>query len=94
MKIILSDTLKDAIRKTLDDVEKNHAILDAYKAAQDIQKACPEDNVALEDIMAAMMAGRGSIQAIEFDPRHMVLEIVYPVGPEDAEADQPLLAAS
>lgn len=93
MKIILSDAIRDAIRKTLDDVEKNSLILDVYRAAQEIQKSCPEDNIALEDIMTVMMTGRGSIRAIEFDPRSMVLEVVYPVGPDDADEDQPLAAA-
>jgi hypothetical protein len=87
MKIVLSNTLKNAIRKKLDDVERNNSILDAYKAAQDIQKAHPEENVALEDIMSAMMAGRGSIQAIEFSPLNMVIEVIYPLSEEDGEVN-------
>lgn len=86
MKIPLSNKLRDAIRTVLEDVERNDGILDAYKAAEDIQKAYPEENVALEDIIAALMTGRGSIQAIEFNPRNMVIEIVYPVAEEEPEA--------
>ena len=94
MKIMLSDTLRDAIRRTLDEVEKSQGILDAYRAAQDIQKAHPRENVALEDIMAAMMTGRGSIQAIEFDPRSLVIELVYPLGQGDGEPETALVMAA
>jgi len=85
MKITLSTTLRDAIRKVLDDVERNNGILDAYQAAQDIQKAYPEENIALEDIMSAMLSGRGSIQAIEFNPRDVVIEVVMPMSRDDEE---------
>jgi hypothetical protein len=93
MKIAISNNLRDAIRTVLEDVERNEGILDAYKAAENIQKAYPEENVALEDIIAALMSGRGSIQAIEFNPRNTVIEIVYPVAEEESDDPDAALAA-
>jgi hypothetical protein len=95
MQIAISNNLRDTIRTVLEDVERNEGILDAYKAAEDIQTAYPEENVALEDIIAALMTGRGSIQAIEFNPRNTVIEIVYPVDDEEeSEQDVAMPAAS
>jgi hypothetical protein len=94
MKIAISNNLRDAIRTVLEDVERNEGILDAYKAAEDIQEAYPEENVALEDIIAALMTGRGSIQAIEFSPRNTLIEIVYRVADEESDPDAALAAVS
>jgi hypothetical protein len=44
--------------------------------------------------MAAMMSGRGSIQAIEFDPRSLVIELVYPLGQGDGEPETALVMAA
>jgi hypothetical protein len=74
----LSPTLKDAIRDVLERTEREHGILDAYAAATRIQKALPEENVALEDIISALLRGRGAIQAIEFVPPAGILEVVMP----------------
>lgn len=82
MIINMSATLKDAIRDVLDRTERDNGILDAYGAAAKIQKELPSENVALEDIIAALMHGRGAIQAIEFTPpvRGIIVEIVMPGG--------------
>lgn len=81
-----SPTLKDAIRDVLERTEQETGILDAYAAAADIQKEHPQENVALEDIISALLRGRGSIQAIEFiPPSRSVLEIVMP-GANDERA--------
>ncbi|MGE0237685.1 MAG: hypothetical protein AB7F09_17815 [Parvibaculaceae bacterium] len=79
MNINWSPTLKDAIRDVLENVEKDNGILDAYAAATRLQNELPEENVALEDIIAALLHGRGAIQAIEFTPpARGVLEVVMP----------------
>ncbi|QIG47503.1 hypothetical protein G5V57_07040 [Nordella sp. HKS 07] len=65
----ISTRLRDAIRTILDDVKNNHGILDVYKAAQTLQRDHPDEKVALEDIVAAIMAGRGCVRAIEFNPQ-------------------------
>lgn len=81
-----SPTLKDAIRAVLERTEQEAGILDAYAAAATIQKQLPEENVALEDIIAALFRGRGSIRAIEFSPPSGgILEIVMP-GLDDKRA--------
>lgn len=80
MNIHLSPTLKDAIRAVLERIEQEHGILDAYAAAARIQKELPDENVALEDIISALLWGRGAIQAIEFiPPAGSILEVVMPV---------------
>jgi hypothetical protein len=53
-----SPTLKDAIRDILEQTERENGILDAYAAATRIQKQLPEENVALEDIISALLLGR------------------------------------
>jgi hypothetical protein len=72
-----SPTLKDAIREVLERTERDNGILDAYAAATRIQGELPQENVALEDIISALLLGRGAIQAIEFSPpRGGILEVV------------------
>jgi hypothetical protein len=73
MTIALSDRLIIAIRKVLDDIEVNGSVLDVYKSAAQIQLALPDEMVDLEDIVAAMLAGRGNIQVIEFDPPALIV---------------------
>jgi hypothetical protein len=83
MYINWSSTLKDAIREILEQTEKENGILDAYAAGTRIQRNLPNENVALEDIISALLRGRGAIQAIEFTPpAGGVLEVVMP-GPAD-----------
>ena len=93
MTIALSDRLKDAIRRVLNDIEANGSFLDAYSAAIQIQLDLPDENVALEDIVAAMLAGRGSIQVIELDPPALIIDFIWPVPDEDhsPEKSQALL---
>jgi hypothetical protein len=45
----------------------------AYKYAAQIQLALPDEDADLEDIVAAMLAGRGNIQVIEFDPPALIV---------------------
>lgn len=79
MNMHWSPTLKDAIRNVLEHTEQEGGILDAYAAAAKIQRELPEENVALEDIISALLRGRGSIKAIEFSPPSAgILEIVMP----------------
>lgn len=79
MNMHWSSTLKDAIREVLERTERENGILDAYAAAARIQIELPNENVALEDIISALLRGRGAIQAIEFNPpAGGILEIVMP----------------
>ncbi|WP_162918609.1 hypothetical protein [Taklimakanibacter deserti] len=87
MNIHLSSTLKDAIRDVLERTERDKGILDVYAAATKIQEQLPEENVALEDIISALLLGRGAIQAIEFTPRAAgILEVVMPAGNGELDA--------
>ena len=88
MTIALSDRLKAAIRKVLDDTEANGGFLDAYKSAEQIQLALPDENVALEDIVEAMLAGRGGIQVIELNPPALILDIIMPLPDEDHSPEE------
>lgn len=65
----ISSRLRDAIRRILDDVERNHGILDVYGAADALRRAYPDEHVALEDLLAAMMSAGAGIRAIEFNPQ-------------------------
>jgi hypothetical protein len=87
MNIHLSSTLKDAIRDVLERTEQDKGILDVYAAATKIQKQLPEENVALEDIISALLQGRGAIQAIEFSPSTEIVEVVLPAS--TGKLDQP-----
>lgn len=94
MKINLSPLLTTAVESELDRAEKENAILDVYGLADKIQAAHPSENVALEDIVAALLAGRGGISAIEFSPRSAtILEIILPEPASDMvlESDEKLL---
>ncbi|QIG50102.1 hypothetical protein G5V57_21690 [Nordella sp. HKS 07] len=79
MTIALSDCVRAAVRKVLDDIEVNGGFLDVYESAAQIQMALPDENVALEHIVAAMLAGRGGIQVIEFDPPALIIDIIVPL---------------
>lgn len=69
MTVKLSPGIRDAIHRFLDDVENHHGILDVYQVAQRIRLTHPDEEFALDDIVAALMTSRGGIQAIEFDPQ-------------------------
>ena len=88
MTIALSDRLSAAIRKVLDDIEVNGGVLDVYKSAAQIQLALPDENVDLEDIVAAMLAGRGGIQVIEFDPPALIIDIIVPLPDKDGPMEE------
>lgn len=96
MTIALSSRLKAAIRKVLNDIEMEGAFLDVYKAAAQVQTMVPDEPVDLEDIVAAMLAGRGSLQVIEFDPPALIIDITVPAFDEDDEVSElsPRVAAS
>lgn len=94
MKIHLSPTLKQAIARELTMAADTNAILDVYGTATKVQAAHPEENVAWEDIVQALLAGRGNLQAIEFTERiPEVVEIVlHEPEPGDAPAEERILA--
>jgi hypothetical protein len=75
MKLKRCPTLVATVRQILENVEQNDGILDAYAAAEAVQRAHPNENVALEDIMEALLTGRGDIRAIEFTPRRMTIDL-------------------
>jgi len=89
MTIALSDRLKGAIRKVLADIEADGGFLNAYKSAAQIQQALPDEDVDLEDIVEAMLAGRGAIRVVEFDPPALILEIVMPLSDEAHATENP-----
>lgn len=77
MKITLSERMRDTIRAIEREAREAGSILDVYKAAQDVQKALPDENVALEDIVTALLRDtRAGFEAFEFDMRGMILEVV------------------
>ena len=89
MTMALSPRLKDAIRKMLDDTEANDRFLDAYKCAAQIQLALPDENADLEDIVAAMLAGRGNIQVIEFHPPALIIDFMMLLSDEGHATEHP-----
>lgn len=96
MKIRLSPLLTKAVESELDRAEQENAILDVYWLADKIQAAHPGENVAVEDIVAALLAGRGGIGAIEFTPRTgTILEVILSGPARDTvlEPDEELLSS-
>ena len=79
MNIELSPTLLQAIAAELCKAEAENAIFDVYGVAENIQKQHPSENVALEDIVQKLLAGRGAVGVIEFSPRSpTILDVVMP----------------
>ena len=86
MIVQLTPLLVKAVESELDLAEKDNVMLDVYGVAGKIQAAHPSENVAVEDIVSALLAGRGGIGAIELAPRSgAMLEIILP-GPASADA--------
>jgi hypothetical protein len=68
MNIRFSDTLLRDLKNVLDDTERRGDTLHAYNEAAGIQARNPQDNVALEDIVDALIRGAGRILAVELQP--------------------------
>ena len=84
--ITLSQQLRDAIAKARDDAARSGTILDAYKVAKKVQLTLPDENVAVEDIIAALVTSQnGRFGAVEFNPGSMHLEIVISSPEGDGE---------
>ena len=77
MKLKRCPTLVATIRQILESVEQADGILDAYAAAEAVQRSHPEENIALEDIIEALLTGRGDVRAIEFTPRRMTIDLTF-----------------
>jgi hypothetical protein len=95
MMITLSKPLRDAIAKAREDAARAGTILEAYKVAKEVQLSLPNDNVAVEDIITALVTN-GCFEAVEFNPGQMVLEVVYPLPVDGGERflqDEPRVAA-
>lgn len=97
MKITLTPCLKKAVAIELTRAEQENAILDVYGIATKIQAEHPHENVAWEDIVQALLSGRGDIRAIEFAERAPeIVEIILPAPEGDGalEADDEIVAAN
>lgn len=93
MKINLTARLKQAITAELERVARDHAILDVYGVATRLQAEHPYENVAWEDIVQALLAGRGNIGAVEFAERAPeIVEIILP-GPAMVAGEEIKIAA-
>ncbi len=68
MNIRLSDSMLRDLKHTLDETERRGDTLQAYREAARIQARNPLDNVALEDIVDALIRGSGRILAVELEP--------------------------
>jgi len=84
MKLKRRPTLVATVRQILEKIEQTDGILDAYAAAEAVQRAHPEENVALEDIIEAFLTGRGDIRAIEFTPRRMMIDLSFEIDSSSA----------
>jgi hypothetical protein len=88
MMITLSRRLRDAIVKAQHDAARSGTILDAYKIAVEVQRVLPEESMALEDIIAALVIHNRRFAAVEFNPRDMILEGVISAREDDGEIIQ------
>jgi len=52
----------------------------------------PDENVDLEGIVAAMLAGRGAIPVIEFDPPALIIDIIVPLPDAEDAMENTILA--
>jgi hypothetical protein len=68
MNIRFSDALLRDVKHVLDETERRGETLQAYQEAARIQARNPADNVALEDIVDALIRGAGRILAVELQP--------------------------
>jgi hypothetical protein len=68
MNIRFSESLIHDMKQVLDETERRGDTLHAYNEAAGIQARNPQDNVALEDIVDALIRGAGRILAIELQP--------------------------
>jgi hypothetical protein len=51
----VSQTIRDAVQSRVDKAEGNGRYISVYEAAQEIQDNHPTENVALEDIVGALV---------------------------------------
>ncbi|MGE3871315.1 MAG: hypothetical protein AB7F74_00010 [Parvibaculaceae bacterium] len=87
MLITLSQQMRDTIREIRASAQEAGMILDVYKAAKEAQNARPDESVALEDIVTALLFDRGStFGAYVFDSRDNIIEVVFPA--PDSEREQ------
>jgi len=68
MNIRFSESLRRDLNHVLDETERRGDTLQAYQEAAKIQARNPQDNVALEDIVDALVRGAGRIHAVELQP--------------------------
>ena len=68
MNIHFSDALLRDLQHVLDDTERRGETLHAYSEAAGIQARNPQDNVALEDIVDALIRGASRVLAVELQP--------------------------
>jgi hypothetical protein len=68
MDIHFSDKMRADMKRVLDETERRGETLHAYEEAAMIQSRNPGDNVALEDIVDALIRGAGRILAVELQP--------------------------
>ena len=67
MAYYVSQTVRNAVFERIGRVESNGRYLNVYEAAQDIQDNYPQENVALEDIVATFVEfAAGRSLALEF----------------------------
>lgn len=79
MKINLTEKFRQAIAAELDRASQESGILDIYGVATKLQAQHPDENIAWEDVVQALLAGRADIRAIEFAERAPeILEIILP----------------
>ncbi|MGE3831897.1 MAG: hypothetical protein AB7F76_12955 [Parvibaculaceae bacterium] len=85
MNIRFSDALLRDVRQVLDQTERRGETLQAYEEAARIQARNPRDNVALEDIVDALIRGAGRIQAVELQPPR-TLEVLVELNAAEGSA--------
>jgi hypothetical protein len=81
----LSDAVITAIHEIVLEAETNNEILDAYGMAERIKRKFPEEDLVSGELIAAML--RSGLQAIEFAPTGLLIEVILPPGtPSEDEA--------
>ena len=73
----LSPQMRSATIHVLRDAQQAKAIFDIYAAANALREALPQEFVMIDELVDWMIAHRGCIEAIEFSPPGLIIDVLF-----------------
>ena len=67
----------------LHDAQKAKAIFDIYAGAIALREALPEEFVMMDELVEWMIAHLGGIEAVEFSPPGLIIDVLFCEGVSD-----------